>query len=184
MLATVAAVLAWWQLVVAVGAAAPGPMEVGPLVVGLSNAGTLTSLKLAGSAGADGFTFTSSGIGDATLRLRSGKTAAWVEWKTVGGAPLVPHAGAAFDLTNVTLQMVATTAIAPSSPTSPPTAPLTMVRSWEKGTKGTLVMRFRLTNPGSSAVEVGGFGATMYGVQLCFSHRIMLSEDYVLSTCI
>ena len=155
-------------------------ITVGPFAVQLGTSQTIKLLALAGAAGDDGFAFSRgdsvSGIGDVVVRARPAswtvgarrpppsfralrKYPLWSGWHTMAkghGVQPLPPSGAAFAAANLTRAL--------SAEAGTPAAaklPFELVRTWERGSNGSLVFRFTLTNIASEALEVGGLGAKL-----------------------
>lgn len=147
----------------------------GPFVLTLSNAQIATLLALAAG---DHFAYSrggTSGIGDAVLRVRPASWTLksrrvpstfaalrgyplWSSWHTSpnGVQILMPEDGA-FATADLTAALIAE----PSTPTGVP-LPLKLTRSWAVGHDNkSLVLRFRLANLATEALEVGGLGAAL-----------------------
>ena len=162
--------------------AAATNITVGHFAVQLSASQTITLLALAGAAGDDGFAFSHGGgpssLGDVVLRARPAAwtTGArrpppsfralrnyplWSGWHTSsksghGTQPMQPS-GAAFAVANLTQALAAED----GTPTASGELPFELVRRWERGHNGSLVLRFTLTNLASEALEIGGLGAAL-----------------------
>jgi hypothetical protein len=120
---------------------------------------TVAALK---PKGADGFDFTPGDlltersqngyfhVGDITLRLRTGDSADWKNYSTAAARAPVRALPASANVQ----------ASADLAPTLPADFPLQITRTWAVD-QGKLVLRFRLTNASTKAVQVGALGVPM-----------------------
>lgn len=89
-------------------------------------------------------------LGDITVRFRTGTSGAWQNVSSAASRTPVTAKPASGDVL----------AAADLTPALPNTLPLTITRSWSTQ-GGRLVMRFDLTNPGTTPVQIGALGLPM-----------------------